>query len=51
MGDLSHEGFFRENHCTVCTHKGSSMGRNVTDITKLFPQLTILDGLAVRGKE
>jgi len=32
-----------------CTHEGSSMGRSVTDIKKLCPRSTILDGLAVRG--
>lgn len=34
-----------------CTHEGSRLGRSVTDITKLCPQSTILDGLAVRGSE
>ena len=33
----------------VCTHEGSHLGRSVTDITKLCPQSTILEGLAVRG--
>lgn len=32
-----------------CTHEGSYLGRTVTDITKLCPHSTILDGLAVRG--
>jgi len=32
-----------------CTNEGSRLGRSVTDITKLCPQSTILDGLAVRG--
>jgi len=34
-----------------CTHEGSRLGRTVTDITKLCPQSTILDGLAVRGRD
>lgn len=34
-----------------CTHEGSRLGRSVADITKLCPQSTILDGLAVRGRE
>ena len=29
--------------------RGKPSGRSVTDITKLCPQSTILDGLAVRG--
>jgi flavodoxin len=32
-----------------CTNEGSGLGRGVTDITKLCPQSTMLDGLAVRG--
>lgn len=32
-----------------CTHEGSRFGRSVQDITRLRPQSTILDGLAVRG--
>ncbi|SFR16592.1 flavodoxin [Desulfoscipio geothermicus] len=33
-----------------CTHEGSALGRSVDDITKLCPQSTILDGLAIRGR-
>ena len=33
----------------LCTHEGSRLGRSVTDIAKLCPQATILDGLAIRG--
>ncbi|GIM28329.1 hypothetical protein CPJCM30710_09950 [Clostridium polyendosporum] len=33
-----------------CTHEGSGLGRSVTDIKKLCPQSTILDGLAIRGR-
>ena len=32
-----------------CTHEGSGLGRSVTDIKKMCPRSTILDGLAVRG--
>ncbi len=32
-----------------CTHEGSRLGRSVTDIAKICPQSTILEGLAVRG--
>ncbi len=34
-----------------CTHEGSHLGRSVTDIKELYPQSTILDGLAVRGRD
>jgi len=32
-----------------CTHEGSALGRSVDDIKKLYPQATILNGLAIRG--
>jgi flavodoxin len=32
-----------------CTHGGSALGRSVSDITKLCPKSTILEGLAIRG--
>jgi flavodoxin len=32
-----------------CTHGGSRLGRSVQDITRLCPQSTIFDGLAIRG--
>jgi flavodoxin len=34
-----------------CTHEGSCLGRSITDLTKLCRQSTILDGLAVRGRD
>lgn len=34
-----------------CTHEGSRLGRSATDISKLCPQSTILEGLAVRGRD
>ena len=46
---LSEYDFSRKTIVPFCTHEGSSLGRTVTDITKLCPQSTILDGLAVRG--
>jgi len=33
-----------------CTHEGSALGQSVDDIKKTCPQSTILEGLAVRGK-
>jgi flavodoxin len=32
-----------------CTHEGSGLARSVSDIRKLCPQSTVLDGLAIRG--
>jgi len=32
-----------------CTHLGSALGRSETDIAKLAPDATLLDGLAIRG--
>jgi flavodoxin len=34
-----------------CTHEGSGLGRSVTDIKKICPKSTILDGLAIRGSD
>jgi flavodoxin len=34
-----------------CTHEGSGLGHSEKDIAKLCPQSTILDGLAVRGRD
>ncbi len=46
---LSAYNFSGKTIAPFCTHEGSRLGRIVTDITKLCPQSTILDGLAVRG--
>ena len=32
-----------------CTNEGSGLGRSVTDIKKLCPKSTVLEGLAIRG--
>jgi len=34
-----------------CTHEGSGLGRSDKDITKLCPKSTILDGIAVWGRD
>ena len=34
-----------------CTHEGSGLGRSVSDIGKMCPQSTVMDGLAIRGGE
>ena len=47
---LSEYDFSRKTIAPFCTHEGSRLGRSVTDIRELCPQSTILDGLAVRGR-
>jgi flavodoxin len=32
-----------------CTHGGSGLGRSIADITRLCPQSTVREGLAIRG--
>jgi flavodoxin len=32
-----------------CTHEGSGLGRSVSDIKKLCPGSSVLDGLAIKG--
>jgi flavodoxin len=32
-----------------CTHEGSGLGRSLSDLKKMCPHSTILDGLAIRG--
>lgn len=34
-----------------CTHEGSSLGESVEDLKELCPQSTVLEGLAVRGRD
>jgi flavodoxin len=48
---LSQYDFSGKTIVPFCTNEGSRLGRSVTDITKLCPQSTILDGLAVRGRD
>lgn len=33
------------------THEGSGFGRSVSDVRRLCPKSTILDGLAIRGRD
>ena len=47
---LSEYDFSGRTIAPFCTHEGSRLGRSVTDIKELRPQSTILDGLAVRGR-
>jgi flavodoxin len=32
-----------------CTHEGSGLGRSATDISRLCPKSTVLEGVAIRG--
>ncbi len=46
---LTEYDFSGKTLAPFCTHEGSQLGRTVTDILKLCPQSTVLNGLAVRG--
>jgi flavodoxin len=48
---LSEYDFSGKTIVPFCTHGGSGLGRSITDITALCPHSTILDGLAVWGKD
>lgn len=48
---LSEYDFSGKTIVPFCTHEGSRLGRTVTEIKKLCPRSTILDGLAVRGRD
>ncbi len=48
---LSEYDFSGKTIIPFCTHGGSGLGRSVTDIKELCPQSTILDGIAVRGRD
>jgi len=48
---LSEYDFSGKTIAPFCTHEGSGLGRSVTDIKQFLPQSTILDGLAVRGRD
>ena len=47
---LSEYHFSGKTIVPFCTHEGSSLGRSITDSNKLCPQSTMLDCLAVRGR-
>ncbi len=48
---LSEYDFSGKTIVPFCTHEGSRLGQSVEDITELCPQSTILDGLAIRGRD
>jgi len=34
-----------------CTHEGSGLGRSAMDVLKLCPKSTVLEGVAIRGRD
>jgi flavodoxin len=48
---LSEYDFSGKTIVPFCTHEGSGLGRSVTDISKLCPKSTVLDGVAIRGMD
>lgn len=48
---LSEYDFSGKTIVPFCTNAGSGLGRSVSDISKLCPHSTILDGFAVWGKD
>jgi flavodoxin len=46
---LSSYNFEGKTIIPFITHEGSAMGNSVSDIKKLCPKSTVLDGLAIRG--
>jgi flavodoxin len=48
---LTENGFAGKTIVPFCTHEGSALGASVSDIGKLCPKSTIVEGLAVYGSE
>jgi flavodoxin len=48
---LSVDDFSGKTILPFCTHEGTGLGRSITDISRLCPKSTILDGIAVRGRD
>ena len=46
---LSEYDFSGKDIVPFCTNEGSRFGQSITDIKKLCPKSTILNGLAIRG--
>jgi flavodoxin len=51
MAFLSQYDFSGKTIVPFCTHEGSGLGRSATDISKLCPKSTLLDGVAIRGSD
>jgi len=48
---LSEYDFSGKTIVPFCTHEGSRLGRSVSDISKLCPKSTLLDGVAIWGRD
>ncbi len=48
---LSEYGFSGKTIVPFCTHEGSGLGRSVSDISKLCPKSTLLDSIAIWGRD
>jgi flavodoxin len=48
---LSEGDFTGKTIAPFCTHEGGGPGRSVSDISKLCPKSTILEIIAIRGRE
>ena len=48
---LSEYDFSGKTIAPFCTHEGSGLGRSVADISRLCPKSTVLDGVAIRGRD
>jgi flavodoxin len=48
---LSDYDFSQKTIAPFCTHEGSGLGRSVSDISKLCPKSTVLEGVAIRGRD
>jgi flavodoxin len=48
---LSEYDFSKKTIVPFCTHEGTGLGRSVTDISRLCPQSTMLEGVAIRGRD
>jgi len=48
---LSENNLAGKTLAPFCTHEGSHLGQSVEDIRKLCPQTSLLDGLAIRGRD
>jgi flavodoxin len=51
MAFLSQYDFSGKTIVPFFTHEGSGLGRSVTDISKLCPKSSLLDGVAIRGSD
>jgi flavodoxin len=48
---LSEYDFSGKTIVPFCTHEGSGLGRSAADISKLCPKSTLLEGVAIRGRD